>query len=191
MASKKTKIPINIRLLIAIGLLFHIIVYRLGNKTFYNELLQWGSLLFCGVLVGTYLIFKLELNKPESYRKLEGVRLKLFMYAVSLLMIFGGIFLSGNVINGTLLGLNYLGRSQETVTKEYRIKKITRARRGRRGLRRLRPLVYLKDDAEKSSFWLYERFDSNKNYDEFKTIEFELQEGLFGFEIINDYTLKR
>lgn len=115
------------------------------------------------------------------------------MLSVIPLMTIAGVILFGNVINGTVLGLNYIGKSNESNLVEFQIKKIEHnySTGGRRGMSRNNPEVYLKKNGELISIDLPERWDSNKKYSEYKSIEFGLTKGLFGLEIITEYELKK
>ncbi len=190
---KKKEKSLNYKSLTFIGAIFHFIVYLLLDLTFYNDSLFWLSLLLCGIIFGIYFIKKMKLLNPDSYKKLEGMKLRLYMYTISFLMFIGTSLLFGNIINGTILGLNYIGKTEQIRNVEYPIQKIERHKpiRGRKGIRRNNPKVFLIKDSNLISVKLPERYDSDKNYDEFKSIEMELQKGLFGFEIIDSYTLKK
>lgn len=182
---------LNYKLFAFIGGIFHYIVYLLDDLTFYNDTLFWLSLLFCGIIFGVYFIKKMKLLNPDSYKKIEGTKLKLYMFTISFLTIIGTSILFGNVINGTILGLNYIGKTERIEKVEYKIQKIEQNRTGgRKRIRRNNPKVFLTKDSKLISVILSERFDSNKNYNEFKSIGMGLKKGLFGFEIIDNYTLK-
>jgi hypothetical protein len=191
---KKKGKYLNYKLFVIIGGFFHFIMYKLYDLTFYNDTLLWLSILFCGSILGIYFIKKMELLNPKSYRKIEGIKLKLYMFTICFFMIFGTSIIFGNVVNGAIIGFNYIGKSNEISKNEYPIQKIERNRNSgkRRGLfRRYRPKVFLEKGGEIISVRLFERYNSNIDYAEFKTIEIELSEGLFGFEIINNYELKK
>ena len=139
----------------------------------------------------------MKLIHPKSYKKLEGSKLKLYMFFICLFTIIGTTIIFGNVINGTILGLNYLGKSDDLINIEYKIQEIThnkstgRNGRKRRFFRRNNPKVYLEKDENLIGVNLSERYNSNKDYSEYKTIKFDLNQGLFGFETINNYELKK
>ena len=197
MTKKKSKKNIkgkslNYRLFAIIGGISHFIVYLLDDSTFYNDTLFWSSLLFCGIVLGIYFIKKMELLNPDSYKKIKGTKLKLYMFTVCILTIMGTTLLFGNVINGTVLGLNFIGKSEFINQAEYQIEKIEQNKTGgRKRIRRNNPEVFFIKNSELVSVRLSERFDSNINYNESKTIEMELKKGLFGFEILDNYTLKK
>lgn len=185
---------LNYKLFVIIGGFFHFIMYKLYDLTFYNDTLLWLSILFCGSILGIYFIKKMKLLNPKSYRKIEGTKLNLYMFTICFFMIIGTSIIFGNVINGAIVGLNYIGKNNEISKNEYPIQKIERNRNsGKRiGLfRRYRPKVFLKKGGEIISVRLFERYNSNIDYAEFKTIEIDLSQGLFGFEIINNYELKK
>ena len=194
--SKKDK-TLNYKLLVIIGGIFHFIVYLLLDLTFYNYSIFWWSLLLCGLISGVFFIKKMKLTYPNSYKKIEGIRLKLYMFFICLFTIIGSTIVFGNVINGTILGLNYVGKSNDLINKEYKILEITHKKStGRNGrnkklLRRNNPKVYLEKDGKLIGVNLSERYSSSKNYSEYKTVEFDLNRGLFGFEIIDKYELKK
>lgn len=194
--SKKDK-TLNYKLFVIIGGIFHFIVFLLLDLTFYNDSIFWWSLLFCGLISGIYFIKKMKLTHLNSYKKIEGIKLKLYMFFICLFTIIGTTIIFGNVINGTILGLNYVGKSNDLINHEYQIQEIThnkstgRNGRKRRLFRRNNPKVYLEKDGKLIGVNLSERFSSNKNYSEYKTIEFDLNRGLFGFEIIDNYELKK
>ena len=85
----------------------------------------------------------------------------------------------------------------ELSNNEYKIQEIShnkstgRNGRKRRLFRRNNPKVSLEKDGELIGVNLSERYSSNKNYSEYKTIELGLIKGLFGFEIIDSYELKK
>jgi len=194
---KKKEKSLNYKLFVIIGGIFHFIVYLLLDLTFYNDSIFWWSLIFCGLILGIYLIKKMKLLNPDSYRKIEGTKLKLYMFIICLFTIIGTTLIFGNVINGTILGLNYIGKSNELNNNEFKIQEIThnkstgRNGRKRRLFRRNNPKVYLEKGGESIGVNLSEHYSSNKDYSEYKTIEFDLNKGLFGFEIIDDYELKK
>lgn len=191
---KKKGNSINYKFFVSIGAFFHIIVYFLYHKTFYDDTLFWLSAGLCGVFFGIFFIKKMKLLNPKNYRKIDGFKLKLYMSIICVIMVLGGIVIFGNVINGTLLGLNYIGKNNKSSIVEYKIRKIERDRvnRKRRGLfRRYKPKVFIKKEEESTSVILPERYNSNMNYSEFKIIEMNLSKGLFGYEIIDNYELKK
>ena len=129
---------------------------------------------------------------PKSYKTLSGLKLKAYMFGICFPVIIGSTAIFGNVINGTLIGLNYLGKSAAKNNKEYQIQKITQSKtRKRRRILRNNPKVFFLKDEEVLSIRLPERYDANTNYDTYKTIRLDLREGLLGFQVINDYELKK
>lgn len=188
---------LNYKLFVIIGGIFHFIVYLLLDLTFYSDSIFWWSLMFCGLISGFYFIKKMKLMHLDSYKKIEGIKLKLYMFLICLFTIIGATIIFGNIINGTILGLNYIGKSNDLNNYEYIIQEIThnkstgRNGRKRRLFRRNNPKVFLEKDGELIGVNLSERYSNNKNYSEYKTIEFDLNRGLFGFEIITDYELKK
>ena len=91
----------------------------------------------------------MKLLNPNSYKKIEGTKLKLYMIIVSFLIFIGTSLIFGNVINGTILGLNYIGRDKELTNVEYKIEQITHNKstgkngRKKRLFRRNNPKVYI------------------------------------------------
>lgn len=190
--SKKKSIPLKYKLFALIGGLFHLIVFLLYDITFYNKTLSWLSLLICGIVFGLYFIKKMSLLNPNSYRKIKGVRLKAYMLLVCFLMILGGSIVFGNVINGTIIGLNYLGKGNKSTTQIYKIQKITKHRSGtRKKMKRVNPMIYLEKNGTIIKLRLSETYIESKNYSEFKKIEMSVSKGLLGFEIMNSYQLKK
>lgn len=194
--NKKGK-SLNYKLLIIIGGIFHVIVYVLLDLTLYKDSIFWWSIILSGLISGIYFIKKMKLMNSNSYKKIEGTKLKFYMFFICFLTIIGTTLIFGNVINGTILGLNYVGKSNELKKSEYKIQEIThnkstgRNGRKRRFLRRNNPRVYLEKDDELIDVDLSERYSTGKDYSEYKTIEFDLYRGLFGFELINEYKLKK
>ena len=189
---KKKKESIKYKPFVLIGGIFHLIVYLLIDLTFYSESLFWGSLISSGLIFGIYLIYKMELLNPKSYKKLEGIKLKMFIFLICFLTIFGVTAMLGNVVNGIILGVNYIGKNSETNKKEYKIEKIVQSKTGgRKRIRRNNPKVTLEKNGELINRILPEHFSLKKDYSEFKTIEFITNRGLLGFEIIENYELKK
>ncbi|WP_040282811.1 hypothetical protein, partial [Psychroserpens damuponensis] len=189
---KKKGKSLNYKLFSVIGGIFHLIMYLLYDLTFYNDTLLWLSILFCGLIFGFYFIKKMELLNPKSYKKIEGLKLKLYMFFICFVMIIGGAIIFGNVINGTIIGLNYIGKNNETIKQEYGIQKIEQnSSGGRKRFRRYNPKVFIEKEGEIVTVNLSERYSKNKNYSEYRTIEMNLNKGLFGFEIIENYELKK
>ena len=191
--SKKKSLKLNnYKLLAVIGGIFYLLVYLLNDSTFYDDNLFWLSFLFCGIISGFYFIRKLKLFNRDSYKNIDGNKLKIYIFLVCLLTIIGSSIIFGNLINGTILGLNYIGKSKETQKVEYQIQRIEQDKTGgRKRIRRNNPKVFFNKDSELINVRLSERYDSGKDYSEFKTIRMELNKGLFGFEIIDNYTLMK
>lgn len=188
----KKKKYLNYKLFAFIGGIFHLIVYMLYDSTFFDSRLFWGSLFFCGLALGTYFIMKMNLLSPESYKKIEGTKMKIFMFFACVLMIIGATITFGNVINGMVLGLNYIGKTNDTDKYEYKIQKIIQNRTGgKKRMRRNNPKVYFEKDDKLIRLNLPERYTATTKYSEFKTIELNLSMGLLGFEIVDSYELKR
>jgi len=179
------------------GGVFHFIVYLFLDKTIYPSTLLYGSILFCGVVTGIYAIYKLELYKPTSYRKLKGVKLKAYMILAGIIIILGSTLILGNVINGTFLGINYLTKDSEVQTDRFEVIKITHNKsKGTKGRRKFRvfrnnPKVYIQKDGKELGVNLSETYNSDVDYAEFTTIEFDLKKGGLGFEVIDNYYLKK
>ncbi|MAB47532.1 MAG: hypothetical protein CMC05_02770 [Flavobacteriaceae bacterium] len=194
---KNKKKSLNYKLFVIIGGIFHFTVYILLDVTLYNDTIFWWSITLCGLISGIYFINKMKLIHSDSYKKIEGANLKLYMFFICFFTIIGTSIVFGNVINGTILGLNYIGKSNDIYQHEYIIQKIThnksngRNGRKRKLFRRNNPKVYLDKDGESIGINLSEQYSPNKNYSQYKTIAFDLNRGLFGFEIINDYELKK
>jgi hypothetical protein len=194
---KKKGKSLNYKLFVIIGGIFHYIVYLLIDLTFYNDTIFWLSLILCGLIAGVYFIKKMELLNPESYRKIEGTKLKVYMFIVCFFIIIGTTIIFGNVINGTILGLNYIGKNNDLDNHEYTIEEIVHnkstRKRGRkiRLFRRNNPKVYFEKNGEINKRNLSEHYSLKKNYSEYKTIEFITNKGLLGFEIIENYELKK
>ena len=190
---KKKKLFKHYKLFIVIGGVFHIISWKFYEKTLFNENLYWGSALLCGLIFAIFFINKTDLLNPKSYKKLNGIKLKSYMLFIGIVMTVGGIIVFGSVINGTVLGLNYIGKSNVSIVVELQVEKIVRnySTGGRRRTGRNNPKVYLKENEILKSFNLPERWDSNANYAEYKSIELNLKTGLFGLEIIDEYVLKK
>jgi hypothetical protein len=189
---KKKGKSLNYKVFVIIGGIFHFIVYLLLDLTFYSNTIFWLSLIFGGIVLGIYFIRKMELQKVKSYKKIEGAKLKLYMFLVCLFTIVGATLIFGNVINGTLLSLNYIGKNNESHNSEYKIEKIVQRKTGgRKKIKRNNPKVYLEKDGEIITRNLTEHYSLKKNYSEYKTIEFITNKGLLGFEIIEDYELKK
>jgi len=107
-------------------------------------------------------------------------------------MMIGATIICGNIINGTVLGLNYIAKQKDSIQQEYSIQKIVQHKTGgRKRIRRNNPKVYLEKDGELMRLNLNKRYDASENYSEFKTITLNLSKGWFGFEIINYYELKK
>ncbi len=190
-AQKKGKRNVlNYKLFSTIGAVFHGIVYLLIDHTFYNYQLLWGSIIVCGLVSGIYIIAKTGLHKTSSYQKIKGVKLHLSIFLICTLLLMGATLLMGNVINGTLLGLNYLGKGRDSNSVTYKIDKIEKSRKGvRRFVRRRVPTVYIEKDGELIAHDLPERYSSSKNYEDYKTIQMNVRKGFLGFEIIETYQL--
>jgi hypothetical protein len=182
----------NYKLAVIIGGIFHFIVYLYYDLTFYNETLFWSSLIFSGLISGIYLIYKMKLLSPKSYKKIKGIKLKLFIFLMCFLTVLGSTLMLGNVINGIILGVNYIGKNSETNKKEYKIEKIIQSKTGgRKRIRRNNPKVTIEKDGKIIKRTLSEHYSLKKNYSEYKTIEFITNKGLLGFEIIENYELKK
>ena len=193
---KKKHLFKNYKLFAFVGVLFHLIVYLLYDKTFYNDTLFWVSAGLCGLFFGAFFINKMNLLNPKSYRKIDGFKLKLYMSFICVIMIVGGIVIFGSVINGTILGLNYIGRNNSSNSVEYKIQKIekdrvARKRKRRRLFRGYKPKVFFKREEDSTSIVLPERYKTDINYSDFRIIEMNLSNGLFGFEVIDSYKLKK
>tara|TARA_R110002126_G_scaffold100532_1_gene232105 strand:+ start:1133 stop:1726 length:594 start_codon:yes stop_codon:yes gene_type:complete len=189
---KKKGKPLNYKLFVIIGGIFHFIVYLLLDLTFYNNTLFWLSLLIGGITLGISFIHKMELLNPKSYKKIKGNKLNFYILLVCFLTILGTTVIFGNVINGTILGLNYIGKNNETQKTEYKIEKIVQRKTGgRKRIRRNNPKVYLEKEGEIIKKNLTEHYSLTKNYSEYKKIEFITSKGLLGFEITENYELKK
>lgn len=194
---KKNGKSLNFKLFIIVGAIFNLVVYLLIDLTFYNDSLFWWSLICCGIISGIYFIKKMKLMHPDSYKKIEGTKLKIYMFFIFLFTIIGTTIIFGNFINATILGLNYVGKSNDLKKDEYIIQEIThqkstgRKGRKRRLFRRNNPKVCLEKDGTVIGVNLSEDYNSNKDYSEYKKIEFDVSRGLFGFEIIDDYVLRK
>lgn len=179
------------------GGVFHFLVYLFLDKTIYPSNLLYASILFCGVITGIYAIYKLELYKPTSYRKLKGVKLKAYMIFTGIIIILGSTLILGNIINGTVLGINYLTKDSDVQTDRFEVIKIThnnsKGTRGRRKFRVFRnnPKVHIQKDGKELGINLSESYNSDVDYTEFKTIELDLKKGGLGFEVIDNYYLKK
>lgn len=186
--------PLNYKLFIIIGGIFNFIVYKLIDSTFYNESLFWWSLLICGITSGIYFIKKMKLAEPKSYKKLEGIKLKLIMLIICLIMIIGTTGVLGNVVNGAILGLNYIGKNNEMKISEYKVLKIEknrkRKRRKRKLFRKTVPKVFFTKNGEILDLNLSENYSSKEDYSKYKIIELKMNRGLLNFEIIESYKLK-
>ena len=191
MTKKKSKKKgLNYRLLWLVGGLGHLLVFLFDDRTFYNDTLYWSSVLLCGVLTGIYVIAKMKLTDPKSYKKLKGIKGKGIMFMIVALTFLGSTVLCGNLINGALLGLNFMGRSEVVSKQTYPIERIVQYKSGsRRGIRRNNPKVYYMKDSVLVSVLLPERYTSRINYDTFKTLEMDLKKGLLGFDYIENYKL--
>ncbi|MFP4845616.1 hypothetical protein [Winogradskyella sp. PE311] len=190
--SKKKRERLNYKLMASLGGLFHVAVYLLIDKTFYNHTLFWGSIFVCGLIFGVYFIIKLKLNKNETYHKLEGSKLQLYIASMSLIMILGATLIFGNIINGSILVINYIGKNKLSYTEEYKIEKLVRYKSGgNKKIRRNNPKVYIQKDNSERNFLLPERYNTIIDYSEYRSIDLMLTNGLFGFEIIQDYKLKK
>ena len=182
----------NYRLFLFVGGIFHLIVYLLYDKTFYSSTLFWTSLLICGGIFGIYFITKMQLTNPKTYRKLKGLKLKLCMSFACIIFILGGCIIFGNVVNGIIIGANYIGKKSESYKVEYKIEKILQDKTGgRKRIRRNNPKVYFEKDKKIERIRLPEYYRSTENYAEFKTIEFTLNKGLLGFEVVENYRLNK
>ena len=186
---------LNYKPFIIIGGIFNFIVYKLLDLTFYNDSLFWWSFLICGLISGIYLIKKMRLTESKSYKKIEGIKLKLFMFSICLLMIIGTTGILGNVVNGAILGLNYIGKNNELKTSEYKVVKIEKnsgsRSRKRRLFRKTVPKVFFQKNEKLIDINLSENYSSKEDYSEFKTIELKTNKGMFGFEIVENYELKK
>jgi|GEM_PF-5894419 len=190
---KKKKSSLKFKWLFIIGGLSHFIMYSLLEFTYYSDSLLWGSLVFCGVVSGMYLIVKMDLLNPKSYRKLKGIKLKAYMFTICFFLIIGATIMFGNIINGAIIGLNYFGRDRSDNRNIYTVEKIEkhrnfRRRRVTRIFRRYSPKVYFTKDNRSVNRILPETFKSQK-YVGVKRIELNEQQGLFGFVIIRNYQL--
>tara|TARA_R110002033_G_C3773465_1_gene228482 strand:+ start:80 stop:673 length:594 start_codon:yes stop_codon:yes gene_type:complete len=189
---KKKGKSLNYKLFVIIGGIFHLIVYLLLDLTFYNNTLFWLSLFIGGITLGIYFIKKMELLNPKSYKKIKGNKLNFYIFLVCFLTILGTTVIFGNVINGTILGLNYIGKNSESKKTEYKIEKIVQRKTGgRKRIRRNNPKVYLEKEGKIIKRNLTEHYSLTKNYSEYKIIEFITNKGLLGFEIIENYELKK
>ena len=189
---KKKGKSLNYKLFVIIGGIFHFIVYLLLDLTFYNNTLFWLSLFIGGITLGIYFIKKMELLNPKSYKKIKGNKLNFYIFLVCFLTILGTTVIFGNVINGTILGLNYIGKNSESKKTEYKIEKIVQRKTGgRKRIRRNNPKVYLEKEGKIIKRNLTEHYSLTKNYSEYKIIEFITNKGLLGFEIIENYELKK
>lgn len=179
------------------GGVFHFLVYLFLDKTIYPSNLLYGSILFCGVITGIYAIYKLELYKPTSYRKLKGVKLKAYMIFVGIIIILGSTLILGNVINRTVLGINYLTKDSDVQTDSFEVIKITHNKsKGPTGRRKFRvfrnnPKVHIQKDGKELGINLSETYNSDVDYTQFNTIELYLKKGGLGFEVIDNYYLKK
>lgn len=187
--TKKKILFRHYKLFIFVGALFHIVMGLFYDRTFYNQTLFWISTVFCGLIFAIYFINKTDLLNPKSFGKMDGFKLKLYMISVIPIMTVAGVILFGSVINGTILGLNYIGKSNESNLVEYQIEKIVESRNFK--LRSTKPKVFIEKNGELISVRLSERYNSNKDYAKFKSIEFDLKKGLFGLEVIDEYELKK
>ena len=189
---KKKGKSLNYKLFVIIGGIFHFIVYLLLDLTFYNNTLFWLSLFIGGITLGIYFIKKMELLNPKSYKKIKGNKLNFYIFLVCFLTILGTTVIFGNVINGTILGLNYIEKNSESNKTEYKIEKIVQRKTGgRKRIRRNNPKVYLEKEGKIIKRNLTEHYSLTKNYSEYKIIEFITNKGLLGFEIIENYELKK
>ena len=189
---KKKGKSLNYKLFVIIGGIFHFIVYLLLDLTFYNNTLFWLGLFIGGITLGIYFIKKMELLNPKSYKKIKGNKLNFYIFLVCFLTILGATVIFGNVINGTILGLNYIGKNSESKKTEYKIEKIVQRKTGgRKRIRRNNPKVYLEKEGKIIKRNLTEHYSLTKNYSEYKIIEFITNKGLLGFEIIENYELKK
>jgi hypothetical protein len=83
-------------------------------------------------------------------------------------------------------------KTNEINNYEFQINTIEHNRTGgKRRFRRNNPKVFFEKDGDLTSINLTERYNSKINYSEFKTIEMNLCKGMFGFEIIDAYDLKK
>jgi len=189
---KKKGKSLNYKLFVIIGGIFHFIVYLLLDLTFYNNTLFWLGLFIGGITLGIYFIKKMELLNPKSYKKIKGNKLNFYIFLVCFLTILGTTVIFGNIINGTILGLNYIGKNSESKKTEYKIEKIVQRKTGgRKRIRRNNPKVYLEKEGKIIKRNLTEHYSLTKNYSEYKIIEFITNKGLLGFEIIENYELKK
>ena len=183
------------KLLIVIGGLFHLIISLLYDVTIYNKRLFWIGLIISGVLGGLYLIKRLGLldSNNSKKKKKKKKKKKAPVLLISMIMLIGGILLFGNVINGIVYGINYVGKGTELKTEEYKIDHIikhsTRTRRS--FFRKKHPLIYFIDGNEIYSLELGEKYNEEINYEEYQTVEFEYVEGLLGFKIVESYELNK
>lgn len=190
--SKKKSSLAQYKVFTIVGGIFHLIVYLLYDTTFYNTTLFFLSVLLCGTVLGIYFIRKMDMLNPKSYRKIKGTKLRLYMFFVCFLMILGASLIFGNVINGTILGLNYLGKTDQTVTQTYSVQKFGRySSGGRKRVRRNKLKVYFERNGETMSLILPENYIASKSYDQFQKIEMKISKGLFGYDIMTAYTLKK
>ena len=174
--------------LIVLGGLFNLIVFFFHEYTFYNETIFWSSFIIVGIGIGTY-IAKISFWNSKKYKK--GKLKKSSILLVSFLIIFGSTLVFGNILNGIIIGVNYLGRSNDTVIMDYEIDKIVKYREPGRYSRKYVPRVVYKRNEKSMNISLTDRYNENTNYGEYQTITMELSKGYLGFEIIEKISLNK
>ncbi|MET1258764.1 hypothetical protein ABV409_05455 [Flagellimonas sp. DF-77] len=177
--------------LVTLGAIFHFITYLYYNHTFYSDSLFWSTAILMGILGGFYLFKALRLHKDSSYRKIKGGKLQALKGGLFVILCIGALVIFGNLINGSVLGLNYWAKSALSQQTEYAITDIVsyRSYGRRRSLALKRPRVYFAQDGQKTSYLLPERYDSKKDYSVFHTLQLRTAKGFFGFEVIESYQL--
>ncbi|MFS4491901.1 hypothetical protein [Maribacter sp. 2308TA10-17] len=189
---KKKKKSFGYKSFVVVGASFHFITDLFYNRTLYSNTVFWVSAFISGIVFGIYFIQKMKLLNTQNYKKLGGFKLKAYMYSICLIMVLGGTIIFGNVLNGTILGLNFVGGSKTVSSEEYAIEKIVEdwslsLGRSSRALRSSYPRVYFRKNGEMWSFRLKERYDDQKNYSSYQKINLMLNKGTLGYDIILDY----
>jgi len=159
----------------------------LDNTLFYNQSLFWllFTLSVLMAILGFYLILKFDSNKRaepifSNFPAFKKSNFKFYTWFLPLMLV-GSIWLSGNILNTIVLGVNYCIPKSEIQQKEYLIsnKKITqRSRNSKHKVYKLEIENGTSKDEISVSAQLYEVVEISKK------IPIKAYKGYFGFDVI-------
>ncbi len=174
----------NIKYIIGIGCLSHVLNYYLEELTLRGNTSYWIILLFSSLIGFFYMIRKFEILHDKNYRELMGLKLQSYKLLLIALTFVSSMIVFGGYLNNATLGINYLLRKGNLQVEQFKVLKIDKSKPGfkKRTKRRAPELVISNEQLIDKIELTTLEFDDLK--EEIEYIEIEYKEGYLGWGII-------